>query len=334
MSMRGCLGVGLAAIVVFAGAASAQTAGFNPERTRDGRPDLQGFWSSNVATTLERPEGVTSLVVTPEKAGELVAKFNDPGEKVYDPDADQPLTKVSQLLEVRGELRSSLIIEPANGLLPLTALGKAVQTRAREAYRVGYDNPEERPLGERCVGGPGDPPALYYGDLIPSQIVQIPNAFVIATESQKPARIIDMTGRAPPDAIRTRDGYSAGRWEGDTLVVETDHLTSDDPVGVQFRDSAPVSRASRIVERFQLISVDELLYRFTIEDPALYAGPWIAEVVLKRGSGPIYEYGCHEGNYAMPHILLAGRLGRQKPDKPKAPAKALAVKPKPADTPN
>jgi hypothetical protein len=332
--MRAVISIGLAAAVACAEASSAQTAAFSPQLTRDGRPDLQGFWSSNAATSLERPDGVSGLSVTAEKARELVAKFNDPGEKVYDPDFDQPVARFGQLLEVGGELRSSLVIEPANGQLPLTALGRAVQTRAREAYKVGYDNPEERPTGERCIGGAGDPPALYYGDMSASQIVQIPGGFVIATESQKYARTVEMSGRTAPDALRSRDGYSAGRWEGDTLVVETDHLAIEDPIGVQFRDGAPVSGASRIVERFRLISPGELLYRFTIEDPALYARPWLAETVLKRASGPIYEYACHEGNYSMANILLAGRLGRQKADKPKIHAKKPAVRTKPEKAPN
>src|SRR5262249_9738975 len=151
-------------------------------------------------------------------------KFNTPDGKVYDPDFDQPVAKIDKLLEIDGKLRSSLLIEPADGKLPVTALAKAAEARRSELRKLFYDNPEERADGERCVGSVGDPPLTAFVDLIPDQIIQTPSAIVIATEDVHGGRIIEMNGKPPPDAVRSRVGYSAGRWEGDMLVVVTDHF--------------------------------------------------------------------------------------------------------------
>ncbi len=291
-----------------AGEAAAQI-----PRTADGHPDMQGVWSANIATMLQRPDDVKTLEVTPEEAKKLVEKFNTPDSDVYDPDFDVPGAKIYQLLEIDGKLRSSLLIEPPDGKLPTTALAKAAEARRSELRKLFYDNPEERADGERCVGSLADPPLTGFADLIPSQFIQTPSAIVVATEDIHGGRVIEMNGKPPPDAVRSRVGYSAGHWEGDTLVVVTDHFAADDPAGVQFRDDATLTRASRVMEWFKLVAPDKLLYRYTIEDPALYDRPWLAEVMLLRSNGRLYEYACHEGNYAIEHILLAARLGKQKP---------------------
>lgn len=306
-------GIILGATLAIAPAALAQpSSGFLPPRLADGHPDLQGVWSSHALTTLERPKGVTGLIVTDEAVMKrLIEEANAPEGEVRDPEDDLEITLGSSLLEIDGQFRSSLIVSPSDGKLPLTALAMTARKRRSELRLSGYDNPEERPVGERCIGGPGDPPALYQGDHYPNHIVQTHDGIIIATEGVHGGRLVDMTGRMPPEAVRSRDGYSAGRWDGDTLVVTTDHLVINDPGGVQSRDGAPVSGASRIIERFQLISPDEILYRFTIEDDALYAGPWMAETILRRGKGPVYEFACHEANYALSNVLLAARVNRQ-----------------------
>jgi hypothetical protein len=281
--MRIPLGLALAAIL--ASPAFAQTA-FAPPQLADGHPDLQGYWSSNAATSLERPAGIVGLIVTDEAvAKKLIEASNEPEGDVRDPEDDLAILHGTSLLEIDGQARSSLIVSPSDGKLPLTLLAKAGRKERAQYFRAGYDNPEERPVGERCIGGPGDPPALYQGDHYPNHIVQTPAGIMIATEAVHGGRIIDMTGQTPPEAVRSRDGYSAGRWEGDTLVVTTDHLAVIDPGGVQSRDGAPVSGGSRIVERFQMISAEAMLYRFTIEDAALYSAPWMAETILNRGKG-------------------------------------------------
>ena len=132
-----------------------------------------------------------------------------------------------------------------------------------------------------------------------------------------------------PHPVFPRTGDSNGRWDGDTLVIETDHFAAIDPGGLLFRNAAPVSEGSRVFERLRMISPDTIAYQFTIEDPALYTAPWLAELTLKRTSGLFLDYACHEGNDAMVHILQAARLGKQKPpkkdDKPKDDPKQAAA---------
>jgi hypothetical protein len=132
---------------------------------------------------------------------------------------------------VNGVLRSSWLVEPSDGHMPYTALAKAAMEAAEKVFKSSYDNPEERPTSERCISSLGHPPLQAISAVIPSQIVQTSDALVIWTEDTDGARIIHLTGDPPPNAIRTRAGYSAGRWEGDTLMVETTHFSAYDPGG-------------------------------------------------------------------------------------------------------
>ena len=311
----------LAAVGLFAcaGAAMAQqpaSARYQPPRTAYGAPDLHGVWDADFITPLERPEGVTDLIVPKDKAAEVITELFEKPDGPYDPDFDYFFP--DKLLSIHGELRSSWIVEPRDGHLPYTALAKAVLAGAEDTDRPRFDNPEERPGSERCVYSLGHAPITAISLVIPNQIIQTPDAIVLMTEDTDGSRIVRMSGSAPPDAIRTRAGYSAGRWEGDTLVIETDHLAAHDPVGILFRDAIMLSEGSRITERFSLLSDTELLYQFTVADPALYDRPWLGEYVMKRLDDKLYEYTCHEGNRGMENILKAARLGKQKPPKKKA----------------
>ena len=212
---------------------------------------------------------------------------------------------------MNGDLRSSWVVEPADGHLPNTPLAKAVLEAAGKVFKTSYDNPEERPGAERCIASMGHPPLQAIGPVIPSEIVQTPAAILIWTEDTDGARIIHLTGEPPPDVIRTRAGYSAGHWEGDTLVVETTHLSALDPGGGLLRDAIVLSRGSRIIERFSLQRDGALLYQFTVLDADLYERPWLAEYLLVRNTDHVYEYACHEGNRGMTNILKAARVERQ-----------------------
>jgi hypothetical protein len=216
---------------------------------------------------------------------------------------------------VSGTLRSSWIVEPGDGRLPITALAKAALKHSEDLSEFGFDNPEERPTPKRCVTGLGYPPLHDLSIVIPYLIVQTSDAIVVASEDTDPARIIHMTGPAPPEVIRSRAGYSAGHWDGDTLVVETTHISADDPSGLLDRGGVVLARGSRVTERFTLHANTELLYQFTVEDPSFYHQPWRAELVLKRVDDRVYEYACHEGNRGMTVILTAARLGRQETQK-------------------
>jgi hypothetical protein len=174
-----------------------------------------------------------------------------------------------------------------------------------------YDNPEERPGSERCVVGYGHAPITAVSLVIPSQIITVPGAVLVMTEDTDMGRIIHLEGASPPDAVRSRAGWSRGTWEGDTLMVETTHIAASDPSGVLFRDAMVVGEASKVIERFRLLGPDELLYQFTVEDRSLYDRPWRAELTMRRKRDRLYEYVCHEGNRGMTNALLAGRMGRQ-----------------------
>jgi hypothetical protein len=315
-------GVALA-ILGLAAPALAQT----PPRTADGHPDLSGMWDADFITPLERPDGVVDLVVKPEQAADVLKKMQHTPKGAYDPDIDY--FKPEALLVVRGEARSSWLVEPRDGKMPYTALARAAGDRAFEMWGKSYDNPEERPPSERCISSLGHPPLTGISKVIPNHFIQTPDAVLVTTEDTDSTRIIHLGGAAPPDVVRTRAGYSAGRWEGDTLVVETTHFAASDPSGLSFHDAVVTGEGSRVVERFTLLSDRELLYPFTVIDRTLYAATWLAEYVLKRLDEPVYEYACHEGNHGMRNILLAGRMGKQKePPKPKAkkpdPAKPAA----------
>jgi hypothetical protein len=236
---------------------------------------------------------------------------------------------------VNGERRTSLIVDPADGRVPpyteaarkrlgLTGAGAGADlATVAAAFLLGpgqnearendpgwegdgrYDDPEQRPLGERCLLGFGStsgPPVLpnyFYNNL--HQIVQTPDHVVILTEMVHDARIIRIGGQHLPPTMRFWMGDSIGHWEGDTLVVETTNFTDK----TRFRGS---TEHLRVVERFTRVSRDVLLYQFTIEDPATWDRPWTGEYTWPITSDLMYEYACHEGNYAMTNILKGARL--------------------------
>jgi len=284
-----------------------------PPRTADGRPDFHGYWFSGFITPFQRPRDLqVGLVVPPDQQAGVIEKLMerlDEGE-VYDPEFDFN-TVPRALLEMNGELRSSLLVEPADGRLPMTSLAKA----ALNASEEGFDDPEDRPEPERCVGGLVSAPMAASWLLVPLQLVQTPDALVLAMEDMEPVRIVPLRngrpGAAASAAPRSRSGQSRGRWEGDTLVVETDGFSVASPQGVVWRGGAYVTADSKVIERFSLLSADALHYQFTIEDPSLYNKPWRAEYVFKRIPRPVYEYACHEGNHSLINILTAARMGRQ-----------------------
>lgn len=294
-------------------------------RTADGRPDFQGFWTTQTFTPLQRPDRYANQpFLTDEEAARLIdllkqpnvdplraSAFNatdDSGVEQNDPThydnavwlaTSQPKTLTSR--------RTSLITDPANGKLPpMTAEGQR-RAAARRA-NAGFDSYENRPLQERCVvwiheGPPMVPPA--YNDLI--QILQIPGYVTMTREvATNLPRVIPTTGQpAPPSAIRQYGGISRGRWEGDTLVVET----------TNFNDRVAFMGASanmRVVERFTRVAEDRIDYTFTVTDPDTWAAPWSAELPMIRAEGPLHEYTCHENNYGLANILRGARAADQK----------------------
>lgn len=222
--------------------------------------------------------------------------------------------------KINGKWRTSIITDPKNGRMPpLTP-----EARKRAAARVAlarpntgdawwvkeglnpgpYDDPELRPLGERCLlgfGSTGGPPMLpvLYNNL--KKIVQTPNRIMILNEMVHDVRIIRMNEEHEPPEIRRWLGDSVGRWEGDTLVVDTTNFT-DQPA------LTSATRYLHVVERFTRIDARTLLYQFTVEDPTVWTRPWSGEMIMPATEDRIYEYACHEGNYSFEGILRGARL--------------------------
>jgi hypothetical protein len=198
-------------------------------------------------------------------------------------------------------------VDPADGRVP-PMLPSAQERIAQRRNR--YDNPEERPLPERCIlgfnSGPPMVPSAYNNNV---QIVQTPRHIVIVNEMIHSARIVDMSGRAHfPAALRFLTGDSIGRWEGDTLVVDTTNYAKD---GV-FRGS---TANMHLVERFTRVDQDTLRYEFTVDDPATWTGTWSASIPMTRTDELIYEYACHESNYGLEGVLKGARYEDQQKSK-------------------
>ena len=292
---------------------SAEQGTYAVPRTPDGQPDLQGFWTNQTYTPLERPDSVTKAFYKPEEAaaieqGRAVRETSQTTPGTI-PDVHYDFTQFgldrSQSPFARN-LRTSLIVEPADGRIPaMNAAGErraAERQAAREARGGQYDAAENLPLGARCIVMRGaGPPMMNAGYNANYHIVQNRDHVMILTEMIHDARIIPLDGRpAPPGGARGWMGRSRGRWEGDTLVVETTNFNGKTP----FRGSGP---ALRVTERFTRVADDTLVYRFTVEDPETWDVAWTAEMPMKQTIGPIFEHACHEGNYGLMNILAGAR---------------------------
>ena len=277
---------------------------FTVPRTEHGHPDFQGIWATSFLTTLERPDGVADLVVTPEQARSVAAAIRAKIPAVIDPDVQ--LHDIQQLAKVKGEYRTSVIVDPADGRMPFTQKGLELAAWV-EARNKQYDDPEQRPLAERCLENLAYAPIRTLRVTLPRQIVQTRDSVVISPEDSAGARVIRLGGQVPPDVVRSIGGYSSGRWENDTLVVETTHLRAIDPARNVAGRPLVLSRRSKVTERFTRVSPTELFYRFTVEDDELYTRPWSGEFSMTRFDQPIYEYACHEANYSLTNILRGGR---------------------------
>jgi hypothetical protein len=302
--MRSLLGM-MAIVLMWAiqsGAALAQEA-FSPSRTPDGHPDFQGVWGTRWTTPLERMPEFKTLVIAPEEGAALhraiLARLDsgDPLGTTYSWDFAGPLM-------IRGEARSSVLVDPPDGKLPHTEEGRA--RRKAFAPYTGDEGPESRALNERCLmAGSGYAPflAIPAGNI--RQIVQTRDSVVIHTETFNQLRLIPLGGR--PGPVIPRGGSSTGRWDGDTLVVETSAYLETDRFRIAPLSTFAISPKTRITERFRMIGPDEILYRFTVEDLTLYTRAWTGESLMKRTSDRMFEFACHEGNYGMPGILSGAR---------------------------
>ena len=278
------------------------------QRTPDGRPDLQGAWSFATITPLERP---------PEYSGreflsdEEVAVLNDDAATRASSDRREELSAqrdvdlaYDQFWWDRGtsDGRTSLIVDPANGRIPFTVEGNERIDLRRSLRGRPARGPEDRSPGERCVhhtkAGPPMSAGGYNNHL---RLLQTSEYIVIYTEQIHDARIIPMDGRANlAGNIEQWMGSSRGRWDGETLVVETRNFNGK----ASFQGS---SSALYLIERFTRRDADTLTYEYTLEDPETYMRAWTASLDLKPLAGDMYEFACHEGNYGMTNLLAGAR---------------------------
>jgi hypothetical protein len=334
--LAGVLALGVAASVAWLpGGATAQStsgSGWVVPRTPDGHPDLQGNWTNATLTPLER-RGGQGPVLTPDEVARIeggAENFLDRVNQPSDPDRSAPpvggdgstgaaggvggyngiyIDRGDHVAVVNGEPRSSLITRPADGRVPpLTEWARAWRADRQEfESKFGeYDHPELRPIGERCImsfGSTAGPPMIPNGFYNNNYtIVQTADYVMIHTEMVHNTRIIRIgDGPRLPPQVRPWMGDSWGRWEGDTLVVET---TNFHPLQ-QFRGNP--SDSLKVIERFTRVDEETVLYDFTIDDPAVYTDTWGGQVPFKRLDGLLYEYACHEGNYALSDILSGAR---------------------------
>jgi len=322
----GVVGIFVAAVLLAPGFAAAQVTpgaaavkatapakAWTGARTPDGQPDLQGFWTNAGYTPLQRPDNVTKEFFTREEAVEFEKKFVDyetsqtvPGTI---PDVHYDHTQFGLDRSVAGyssNLRTSLIVDPPNGKLPpLTAEGqKRAAERAEARKRMGgpYDAAENLPLGSRCLMMDRVGPPMLYGNYNNNyQIVQAPGYVMILTEMLHDARIIPLDGRPHvPQSARQWTGSYRGRWDGNTLVVETTNFNGKNP----FQGA---SENMRLTERFTRVDENTIRYQFTVDDPSHWTRPWSAELPMMKTIGPIFEHACHEGNYGLYNILAGAR---------------------------
>jgi hypothetical protein len=321
--------------------ASAQT-----PRAPQRQPDLSGTYDIATLTPLVRPAHFGDrLTLTGEEARELSRKAQSARaaqNQPSDPSRQAPDTgnvgsyndfwydRGAGAFQIDGKWRTSIITDPPNGQRPeLTAEGQRRAAERARVYRPSrgdaywitegispgpYDDPELLPPAERCLlafGSSAGPPMLRaaYNNL--KKIVQTKDTVMILNEMVHDVRIIRINGQHEPPDVRRWLGDSIGRWEGDTLVVDTTNF-NDTPA------LAGATRNLRVVERFRRIDERSLLYQFTVEDPTIWTRPWSGEILWPATNDRIFEYACHEGNYSFAGILRGARLLETEAEKKKA----------------
>jgi hypothetical protein len=311
----------VAAVAVVAvgivGPVGAQSVRQEGLRTPWGAPDLQGTWTGSTLTPLERPkEFAGKAVLTPEEAAALEARARARADREPQVTAGDPGTYNQVWFDpssaVVPDRRTSLIVDPPDGRLPYTPDGRALETRHAGHYGRGpRDNPEDLDTGERCLTD-GVPIPYWTGYNNNYQIVQTPQYVMIRSEMYHNIRVIPLDGRARTN-LPLWLGEARGRWEGDTLVVETSGFLDRSAYwwATSWRASRPTLQ---LVERFTRRDAETLDYQVTMTDPAMFTRPWTARMPLTtnqtaRGvtKGPLYEYACHEGNYSMANVLRGAR---------------------------
>lgn len=314
------------------------------KRTESGKPDLSGFYDSGTLTPLNRPEELgEKQFMTREEADKITARaeaFRSTNDEASDPDREAPvlgggavktgggggtggynsfwLDLGDDVVEINGKIRTSIVYDPPNGRQPpmtlagekkradnftsFTYVNDGTASWLDEEGEGPFDGPENLALAERCLlGFSAGPPSIPgpYNNF--KRIIQTEDHVMILLEMVHDARIIRLNSAHTPEEHRKWLGDSVGYWDGDTLVVDT----------TNFREHTGLYGGDEnlhLVERFSRLEDGNLLYNFTVTDPTAWTKPWSGEFVWKQSEERVYEYACHEGNYAMGNILRGARL--------------------------
>ena len=277
-----------------------------PQRSASVHPDFDGAWSSATAIPLERPAKLKDQpFYTPEQADQLLNKARGANE--------DPMGRLETGSRMLPSLRTSIITDPPNGLLPSLTPSAAAAKRERVERLHSPATAIDMGLQDRCLVFPTSvPPMIPYHYNSNYQIVQTGDADIVQSEMIHEARIIRLDRSSHlPSNLRQWLGESVGHWEGATLVVDTTNLND---AGGFYGDAGGMygwDRNMHVVEHFSLLDPNTILYRFEVEDPTAYTQPWKGELTMTRASNPPFEYACHEGNRDLPNIL---KLSASKPE--------------------
>jgi hypothetical protein len=305
----------------FALMASAQNK--NIPRTKDGHPDLQGIWTNITVTPLERPASLKSLSLTDAEAK---AFEQQQAKELQDSDgaSDSPIIRAAgssgtggynvlfldrgnELARVDGQKRSSLVTDPSDGKVPPITADARKRMQSDMMRNINFDDIKNRPVSERCLlgfgstSGPPMLPVLYNNNY---QIVYGGDTIMILVEMVHDVRYVHMNAKHEPSTVRQWLGDSIGHWEDDTLVVETTNFTDK----TTFRGS---SADLKVTERFTMVDPKTFIYKATLDDPSTFTKPFTVEFPFDATASPIYEYACHEGNYAAVDIMGGARKADQ-----------------------
>jgi hypothetical protein len=279
-------------------------------------PDLQGFWSTGTATPLQRPEEFAGkATLTEAEAAEFeksgltrLLQIFPPDEINVSGDWSEAYLDTSSF-KLAGRRRTSLVIDPANGRLPARvpqALAEPDPTAKRS-----FDGPESFDLDERCLSAVALGSSNATPPLIPNpfglnfyQIVQTPGHVLIFSELVHDARIVRIGGRHPPPGMLLWLGDSIGRWENDTLVVDTTNFADKTRYGTS-------TGRLHVIERFRRVDGNTLSYQVTVEDPDTWVAPWTADIPFSATADRMFEFACHEANYSLGNSLRGSRTEEQ-----------------------
>jgi hypothetical protein len=306
------MGVVLVIVISASALFAQQNNKWTATKTPDGQPDIQGIWGFATITPLERPNDLAGKpFFTPQEAVDYEKSFlarnnRDRRDGPADADVSRAYNDFwwdsgNRIVPTR---RTSLIIDPPDGKLPaLTAAGQKRAGDRAEARRTrGYDGPEDRPLQERCLNwttaGPPIMPSAYNNNI---RIVQGPGYVAILNEMIHDVRMIPLDGRPHlPQNVRSWMGDSRGRWEGNTLIVDTTNFSDK----TNFRGA---DENLHLTERFTRSADGLLLYQFTVDNETAFTRSWTAEIPMTKSQDPMFEYACHEGNYSLLNVLAGAR---------------------------